>query len=76
MGLRSSLRLVDTHCHLNLDEFDADRAQVIERARQEGVDRILIPGLDVETSQAALDYAKANTDVYAAVGFHPNTTSP
>jgi TatD DNase family protein len=64
---------IDTHCHLNLEEFDQDRQQLIEDAWEKGIRRIVIPGLDIETSQSAIKYAADYTQVFAAVGFHPNT---
>jgi TatD DNase family protein len=64
--------LTDTHCHLNLDKFDSDREAVIERAIQAGVERILIPGLNVTSSQAAVKLAGSHPMLYAAVGIHPS----
>jgi TatD DNase family protein len=64
--------LVDTHCHLNFDSFDLDRAAVLERAEQAGVHRVLNPGIDMETSRAAVELAQIYPAVFAAVGVHPN----
>jgi TatD DNase family protein len=64
--------LVDTHCHLNFDLFDQDRDQVLERARQAGVEYIVNPGVDLETSRSAVRLAARYPEVYAAVGLHPN----
>ena len=64
--------LVDTHCHLNLREFDADREIVIARARLAGVARIMVPGIDVATSRAAVGLARDEEGVFAAVGIHPH----
>ena len=64
--------LADTHCHLNFDSFDLDRAAVVGRAEQAGVNRILNPGIDVETSRAAVALAQVYQAVFAAVGVHPN----
>jgi TatD DNase family protein len=64
--------LVDTHCHLNFDLFDEDRDQTLARARQAGVERIVNPGVDLETSQSAVQLAARYPQVYAAVGVHPN----
>jgi TatD DNase family protein len=63
---------IDTHCHLNLDEFDSDRGDVITRARESGLTRILIPGIDIETSKSAIHCASEFEETYAAVGVHPN----
>ncbi len=72
MVLELTSELVDTHCHLNFDDFNIDRNLVVERARENGISRILIPGIDIETSKTALQYAWEFHEVYAAVGLHPN----
>ena len=64
--------LVDSHCHLNFDNFNQDRVAVVEKAREVGITRILNPGVDVETSRTAVDCAYSFPEVFAAVGFHPN----
>jgi TatD DNase family protein len=63
--------LTDTHCHLDYNKFDSDRADVIQRANDSGLIRILVPGLDHRSSAAAVRLAESNPSVYAAVGFHP-----
>jgi TatD DNase family protein len=67
------MQLTDTHCHLDFDRFDPDRDQVIKRAVDAGVERILVPGLDERSSAAAVALAEANRMIYAAVGVHPNS---
>lgn len=64
--------LVDTHCHLTVDVFDRDRKQVIHRALTSGVQKILVPGLDLASSKAAIQLAECNPAIYAAVGIHPH----
>ena len=63
--------LTDTHCHLDFNKFDEDRDAVIQRAIEIGVTRILIPGLDIESSLAAVRLAESHPNLFAAVGFHP-----
>lgn len=67
--------LVDTHCHLDFNNFDADRQQVVERARQVDLGRLLNPGIDLDSSQAAIKLADSYPEVFAAVGVHPNEAS-
>jgi len=64
-------RLTDTHCHLNLNTFQDDLTDVIVRAREAGVTRILVPGIDLPTSRLAVELAGSYPEVYAAVGVHP-----
>jgi TatD DNase family protein len=62
---------------LNFDSFDSDREAVIRRAVDQGVQRIVIPGVDLATSRSALALAQAYPGlIYAAVGSHPNETEP
>ena len=65
------MRLTDTHCHLYFNKFDADRAAVIERASQAGVEKILIPAVDLKSSRLVLELVRSHPMLYAAVGFHP-----
>jgi TatD DNase family protein len=64
--------LVDSHCHLQDPEFDADRDEVLERARRAGVSAFVVVGTDLESSRRAVDLADSHSDVYAAVGLHPH----
>ena len=68
----TSLRLIDTHTHLDQPEFDEDRQEVIARAIEAGVSAMLAVGISAETSQAAIDLAAQHEAIYAAVGIQPN----
>lgn len=63
---------VDTHCHLDLPHFDADREAVIERAGRAGVKTIINPAIDLDSCRRVLALADRYPNVYAAVGIHPN----
>lgn len=63
----------DTHCHLDFHAFEADRPEVLERARQAGVERILIPGIDLAGSRAALALVEQDERLFLAAGVHPNS---
>jgi TatD DNase family protein len=61
---------IDTHCHLDAAEFDADRDAVREQARTLGVDLCVYPAVDVKTCDAVRLLAHRHGDVYA-LGIHP-----
>jgi TatD DNase family protein len=64
--------LVDTHCHLDLRQFDVDREEVVARAEAAGVCILINPGVDLDSCERALKLAERHPGVYAAVGVHPN----
>jgi TatD DNase family protein len=64
--------LIDTHCHLDFDEFTLDRSQILARAKQVGVREIITIGIDLPSSRRAVELAKANWEVHASVGIHPH----
>lgn len=72
MDLPVSPHYSDTHCHLDLEAFDDDRVEVLERAREAGINRILDPGVDQFSCQKAILLSEKHPEVYAAVGLHPN----
>jgi len=66
------VRLIDSHCHLNADRFDGDLDLVIGGARLAGVERILVPGWNVASSERALAVVERHPWMDAAVGVHPH----
>ncbi len=67
------LALIDTHAHLDAEEFGRDCEEVIRRAREAGVRAIVCPALSARSSAAVLDLATRHKGIYAAVGIHPNS---
>jgi TatD DNase family protein len=64
--------LIDTHTHLNLGEFGADRLQVLTRAADAGVGAMIVVGCDVGSSRVAVEMAERHDNLWAAVGIHPS----
>ena len=63
--------IIDTHIHLDDDRYKDDLDEVLNRARNNGVERFVIPGADAKTLDRAIEISDANDDVYFAVGIHP-----
>ena len=64
--------LVDTHCHLDFDAFDLDRAGVVDNARKSGVKIIINPSVDIASCYRVVKTSELFPELYAAVGVHPN----
>lgn len=63
---------IDTHCHLDGEEFDADRLEVMQRAREAGVGKIFLPAIDLSSSERILALCRQYPDyLYPMVGLHP-----
>jgi TatD DNase family protein len=68
--------LVDTHAHIQMRQFDSDRDAIIAAALAAGVGQIVVPGVDVATSRAAVALAARYPGrIFAAVGTHPHDAS-
>ncbi|MBQ8487441.1 MAG: TatD family hydrolase [Prevotella sp.] len=63
---------IDTHCHIDGEEFDDDREQVIQRAREAGVSKMLVPAIDQKSSERIVQLCRHYPDsLYPMVGLHP-----
>ncbi len=69
------LTLIDSHCHLDLDQFDSDRDEVVQRARAAGVRVIVNPGIDLQHCRRALALSAQYPEIYVAIGIHPNSSA-
>ncbi|MDR0271222.1 TatD family hydrolase [Paenibacillus sp.] len=65
------MNLFDTHTHLDAPQFDEDREDVIERALDNGVSRMINVGFNRETIPSTMKLAETYDFIYAAVGWHP-----
>ena len=65
------MELIDTHCHLDVDAFDDDRHEVLERCRKKGIQRIVIPAIDRAGWDDLLALCASERGLYPALGLHP-----
>ncbi|MFH2029114.1 MAG: TatD family hydrolase [Bacteroidota bacterium] len=65
---------IDTHTHLFFDNFKNDLDSVLTRAKEAGVNYMIVPGTDLKTSEAAIELSEKHESIYAAVGVHPHDT--
>ncbi|RJP82750.1 MAG: TatD family deoxyribonuclease [Desulfobacteraceae bacterium] len=66
------MKLFDSHCHIDDKIFDPDFAQVLQRARNAGVQGMMIAGITLKTAEKAVPLAASNHGLFAAVGVHPH----
>lgn len=65
--------MIDTHCHLYFDSYDADRDETIERARRSGVTGWVCVGIDPDTNRRSLELAARVSGMIASAGLHPHS---
>lgn len=65
------MHLVDTHCHLDVADFDSDRDQVLERCHQSGIEQIIVPAIESSGWKKLLDICQQHNELYPALGLHP-----
>jgi TatD DNase family protein len=68
--------LIDSHTHLYLEEFDSDRKEMIERALQTGVDKMLLPNIDSSSIEGMMNLCNSFPDhCYPMIGLHPTSVN-
>jgi TatD DNase family protein len=67
----AAMELMDTHCHLDVSDFDPDRTAVLQRARAAGVRHLLIPAVTAAGWEALWAFCAADANLYPALGLHP-----
>ena len=65
------MNLIDSHCHIDFEQFDLDRDQVLSDAATVGVKRLINPSTDLNSSHRVVKLVDSYSDIYAAIGFHP-----
>jgi TatD DNase family protein len=69
------MKIFDSHSHLYLPDFSPDLEEVITRAREAGVERLINIGIDTISSKECIELSKKNQGFYASVGWHPHDAS-
>ncbi len=62
---------IDTHVHLNADQYEEDIDDVIQRAQEAGVEKMVVIGFDRKTILRAMELTEQHASIYAVVGWHP-----
>jgi TatD DNase family protein len=65
------MEIIDSHCHLDVSAFDADRRTVLQHARDRGVHGIVVPGVTAAGWQGLWELCAGEPDLYPALGLHP-----
>jgi TatD DNase family protein len=68
----SDLLTIDSHCHLDFKQFNRDRAEVIQRARESGIVQMVNSGVDLITNKRTLALAAEHDFIFATLGLSPN----
>ncbi|MEK7622922.1 MAG: TatD family hydrolase [Patescibacteria group bacterium] len=63
---------IDTHCHLNFAAFDLDWQNVVNKTKAAEVEKMIVVGTEIKSSEKAIEMAKSNSNLLATVGFHPH----
>lgn len=64
--------LIDSHAHMDIQDFDDDRTEVFDRALKGGLTHIITIGIDLDSSRSALELARKYDFIFATVGYHPH----
>jgi TatD DNase family protein len=63
--------IIDTHCHLDDERYSDDLSEVLQNAKEQGVEKFIIPGADPKSLERAIEICGQYENVYFAVGVHP-----
>jgi TatD DNase family protein len=66
------VRVIDSHVHLDARQFTGEVDEIIRRAREAGVEKMIQIGCDLESSEFAIELSQKNESIFPAIGFHPS----
>ncbi len=64
--------MIDTHAHIDSIQFDEDRFEVIKRAKESGIEKIIVPAIQPETYARLMEIVNSNEILYCGIGIHPH----
>src|SRR6056297_3240230 len=67
--------MIDTHAHINTEDFSEDREEVIKRAKEAGVEKIIIPAIEPKHYPGLLDLVADHKDLFCGIGVHPHNAN-
>ena len=65
------MEIIDTHCHLDVADFDLDRDEVLEQCRSHEITKIIVPAIESKSWSRLLELCELNKGIYPALGLHP-----
>lgn len=68
------MHLIDSHCHLDFDQFDSDRESVLSNCHKLGVEQIIVPGITADNWRNVIEVCQQSDMLYPALGLHPMFT--
>jgi TatD DNase family protein len=69
------MNFIDTHCHLNIEPLLDRTNEILDAAAEQGINKIVVVGIDLPTSEIAIRLAEDHPAIFAAAGIHPNDCS-
>ena len=71
----TKLEFVDTHCHIHFSDYEMPEDEVISRANEAGVTKLVVVGCTLEDSKLGIQYAARHDNIWATIGLHPHEGS-
>lgn len=69
------MNFIDTHCHLNIEPLLDRTNEILDAAAEQGIHKMVVVGIDLQSSEIAIHLAEKHPQIFAAAGIHPNDCS-